>query len=121
MIFSKEHLYLVLRGRKTQTRRLGRRRWNEGAVHPVKSGRYDKPAGWVRILHVRCAKLGAITLEDAEREGYSSIQTYKQAWERVYKAPWAADLETWVIDFRIHNGPEWHQQTTIFEEVPSNG
>ena len=36
ILFQEEHVQPILDGHKTQTRRLGKKRWNVGAVHQCK-------------------------------------------------------------------------------------
>lgn len=115
MIFKTEHVPLILAGRKTQTRRLGKCRWTVGHVHPIKCSFYEKPKGWVRILDRYQDKLGATTEADAYAEGYSSVENYKAAWERIYRTQWDDDLLVWVVTFCIYNGPdpEKREQSTL--------
>lgn len=101
ILFKPEHVDLILEGRKTQTRRTGKKRWNVGAVHQCKTQMFGEPFAKVLILGVREERLGKISWEDICREGYGWRGDYKEAWERIYKTPWDDDLEVWVVDFRL--------------------
>lgn len=101
MIFQGPHITLIEQGLKTQTRRLGKKRWIEGHVYPVKRDYYSKPSCHVRVLKVFEDRLGNMTAEDAKAEGYSSLDSYKAVWERIWKQPWNPDTLVWVIEFRL--------------------
>ena len=103
MYFKEEHIAPILGGRKTQTRR----KINRTGKCPYKPGhayqcRSDyKAAGvfaFILVKNVRQERLGDITDEGANREGYANRIDYLDAFERIYKT---LDLEeiVWVIDF----------------------
>lgn len=113
ILFREEHRQPILDDSKTQTRRLGKRRWNVGAIHQC----YTRPA-WVKpnpgtpfarveIAAVRRERLGDISLEDARREGYASPAEYFKAFAAIngQTVPGPADDKTfynqsvWVVDF----------------------
>ena len=102
ILFKPEHMEPIINGRKTQTRRLGKKRWNVGAVHQCRTSRFTDPFARVRILTVRRERLGDMRGEDIYREGYGDEPgDYKRAWEKIYRQPWDDDLEVWVVDFRM--------------------
>lgn len=119
MIFTKEHIALVLAGEKTMTRRLGKKRWTVGHVHPVKCSRFEKARGYVRILDTTEEPLGNTTEADAKAEGYSSLENYKAAWERIFKTAWNDDLLVWVVTFCVYDGPppKREEQSTLFDSL----
>lgn len=93
---------------KTETRRLGKRRWREGAVRkcyvtPPFSG--GLPFAEVRIERVWQERVRDLTVEGAHREGYSSLAKYRAAlsWINQLGLPHDAtellDLEVWAIRF----------------------
>lgn len=107
---------MILDGRKTQTRRLWKKgRVKVGMIHQC----YTRPA-WlkvdpgtpfarVQILAVRQEQLGAITPEDALREGYQTREDYFEAFARInYRGPSAGPVIVrsfyeqlvWVVDFQ---------------------
>jgi len=103
ILFKPEHVAPILTGRKTQTRRIGRRRWKVGSVHQARTSYHGKPFAYLRIVAVRQERLGEITLGDAVREGYNSISEYKEVFKRIY-GHWDADMPVWVVDFEVVKG-----------------
>jgi hypothetical protein len=103
--FKPEHVRPILEGRKTQTRRLGKKRWNVGAVHQCRTRLFDgEPFASVRITSVRREPLGEISHADVVREGYKTIADFRGAWEAIYGRPFDRDLEVWVVDFELVAG-----------------
>ena len=106
ILFKPEHALLILGGRKTQTRRVGKRRWNVGAVHacytrpPFAKGGAE-PFARVRILDVRWERLRAMTRQDVYAEGYDSYSEYMDALERINGVKLAGDDGVWVVEFVV--------------------
>jgi hypothetical protein len=105
LLFKPEHAELIVSGRKTQTRRLGRKRWKVGSVHQCRTSRRAKPFALVRITGVRRECLGGISEEDARREGYGSVEAYRKAFARIYGF-WDPEAEVWVVDFELVESPD---------------
>lgn len=107
ILFKPEHAPMINNGTKTQTRRKGKRRWRVGSVHQCKLNfnKGSKPFAYVKITGVREEPLGAITPEDARKEGYMSIQEYKEVFVRIYGA-WTPDEVVSVVDFERVTPPE---------------
>lgn len=105
ILFKTEHVAPILEGRKTQTRRLGNRRWKVGAIRQCRTRMLDSSSTFarVRILDVRRELLGAITLQDAQAEGYTMVAEYLTAFERINgSAP--PELPVWVVEFEVVDG-----------------
>lgn len=104
ILFRSEHAAPILEGRKTQTRRLGRKRWNVGAVHQARTRMMDSDSTFahLRILAVRRERVAEIDEADAHAEGYDSRESYLEAFARINgidEAP--PELEAWVVRFEL--------------------
>ncbi len=114
ILFKPEHKEMILRKKKTQTRRTGQRRWNVGSIHQAKLD-YRKGSqafAYIRIIAVREEFLGMITDEDARREGYPSIKAYRKIFKRIY-GHWDPHMPVWVVDFELVSEAEYLAQKTI--------
>jgi len=105
ILFKPEHVQPILEGRKTQTRRTGKKRWNVGSVHQAKLNfkKGSKPFAYLKITDVRQERLGNITEADAWAEGYGSIEEYKEVFKQIY-GYWNPDINVWVVNFEVVKG-----------------
>lgn len=109
ILFKPEHVKPILRREKTQTRRLGNKRWNVGAVHQCKLNfMKGEPFARVRILGVRKERLGSITPAGARAEGYASAHEYLMAFHKINRVPLEAatrvkveNAMVWAVDFEL--------------------
>lgn len=87
-----EDVEKVLNGIKTATRRNGRYA-DIGETMELKDKKF-------RIDNVYKQKLGELTDEDANREGYDSLSAYKEAILAIHPGmPWLPEMEVWVHEF----------------------
>jgi hypothetical protein len=100
ILFKPEHVEPILRGQKTQTRRTGHKRWKVRSVHQAKTNYKDAPFADLLITRVRSEQLGAISENDARKEGYPSVEAYQEAFGRIY-GWWKPKTEVWVLDFEV--------------------
>jgi hypothetical protein len=102
ILFKPEHVEPILRGEKTQTRRIGKCRWRPGSIHQAKTDfkKSSKPFALLRIVSVRQERLGDISEDDAKKEGYSSVAAYKEVFKRIY-GWWDENALVWVVDFEV--------------------
>jgi len=108
ILFKAEHVQPILDRVKTQTRRLGKKRWNVGAVHQCKTN-YVRPCfARVRIKRVWQERLGAISHADANTEGYRNAHEYLLAFHEINRVPLVAETRVkienslvWVVDLEL--------------------
>lgn len=109
ILFRPEHVAPILEGRKTQTRRRGEKRWNEGAVHQCRTKMLDSNSTFahVQITDVRREWLLDMTPRDAIAEGYPDIPAYLEAFFAINTKPseltvaeWKNPL-VWVVFFEL--------------------
>lgn len=92
----------VYSGRKTATRRIQRYRAEVGmrmrAVFPSYS---------IVDLHITAVygqKLGDMSEDDAKREGYQSLDSFKKAWAQTQtQGAWDPEQNVWVIEWKKPN------------------
>lgn len=103
ILFKQEHVQPILEGRTTQTRRMGKKRWNVGAVHQCKTSYSSKPFATVRIESVWQEPLVDISQAAVEAEGYSNREEYIGAFARINKMSvnLAQTLAPWVVSFEL--------------------
>lgn len=105
ILFKPEHVLLILGGNKTQTRRLGKKRWNVGAVHQCRTQLVGEPFCRVRILDVRQERLLEIATADAMAEGYASSSDFLCAFEAINGVVWdgegGVNPLVWVVEFEV--------------------
>lgn len=98
MIFRPELAAAVLRGDKTQTRRLVRPgeeacAYRAGGSYSVQPGRGRKAVGRIVVTHVERRRLGEITHEDAVAEGFASVEAFARYWLDLHDASYRGALE----------------------------
>lgn len=73
ILFQKWFRDQILEGGKTETRRLGKKRWKVGSVHRATTNRFDPDATFAHVLiqEVEEERIEDITEEGARREGFS--------------------------------------------------
>ena len=103
MLFKRKHVELILAGRKTQTRRLLGKpaNYSVGRVYAITNRWFSKPQGHILITRKFRQKLGEISLEDVEKEGYNSLGEFRRAWEEIHGLEsWDPNLTVTVYEFK---------------------
>lgn len=101
MIFAPDLAQAIVDGRKTETRRpanYGPCRYQPGRTYAVQPGRGKRGIARIRVLNVHIENLGAITGLGAIDEGFASISSFRERWERIYGV-FDPTLPVWVIRF----------------------
>lgn len=107
ILFRPEHVEPILSGRKVQTRRLGKRRWNVGAIHacytrpPFARGGAE-PFCRVRITGVRLESLWDLTMDGVHAEGYDTFEEFQDVWDAINgDGSFDSDPDVWVVEFEV--------------------
>jgi hypothetical protein len=120
MIFA-HTLALVLGGQKSQTRRpmklgetfdpaamrvlrVGKRNavvYQVGKTYAVQPGRGQKSVARIVLTGLRQEPVAAISLADAQAEGFASPEAYWQAWRTIHGAHADLSKAVWVLEFRV--------------------
>ena len=105
ILFKPEHVEPILNGTKTQTRRTWKKpRAKVGSIHLAKRKMLFKEYfARLEILAVYQERLGNISEEDAQAEGYPSKAAYLEAFARINKQSVGDDFFNqlvWVVRFR---------------------
>jgi hypothetical protein len=102
ILFKEWHIQPILRGHKTQTRRVwDKPRARVGAVHLAKTQMLSTDYfAKLLITGIRKEKLCQITPEDSMKEGGYSVPEFIDIWKQI-NDKWDPDLEVTVIDFEL--------------------
>ena len=100
MIFQRT-IDMVLQGRKTQTRRIiktDKAPAKSGKSLAVQPGRGKKAVCHVKVIAVRKARLGDLSKEGAQAEGYENREDFIKVWKEMY-GDFNPEQMVWVIEF----------------------
>lgn len=112
MLFKPEHVNPILEGRKTQTRRIWkRRRAKPGSHHWAQTGMYKPETRFacLEVLRVWQEPLINISEADAKAEGYQDSHEYLMAFVRINRLSWGewdsewidGQREVWCVEFKL--------------------
>ena len=102
-IFRREDIEKIRTGRKTMTRRIHKREWRVGRTYMVRDSPYSRSRLRIRILRKFRQKLGEISEEDIRKEGYSSLEEFKEVWTRIY-GEWNPEQVVTAYEFEVVEG-----------------
>ena len=106
ILFKKRFVDDILSGRKTVTRRGGKKRWNVGAVHQCRFSYFGEPFANVRIVKVDLEPLWLVREGDeAQKEGFATTDEFFNAYAEINHIN-AADLDecemVWRVEFEVN-------------------
>ncbi len=110
MLFKPEHIEMIKKGNKTATRRRWER-WQvkEGGIYPIQTKLFQKKSeahGKIKVKERYKEELGSMTEEDASKEGYDSLEYFREIWEEINDTDWDPHEEVFVVEFKYLNNGE---------------
>ncbi|MBN1358121.1 ASCH domain-containing protein [Candidatus Bathyarchaeota archaeon] len=101
MILFKSHLIArILQKRKTQTRRLHKRKWQVGRNYAITDRWFSKPKGHIRIKRLFQQRLGDVSEDEAKAEGYESLADFQEDWKAI-TGYWNPDETVTAYEFEL--------------------
>jgi len=72
-----------------------------GSIHKAKTALFSRDYfASIIITGLRREKLGAITIEDAMREGFDDLVSYKEGWKKI-NGSWEPNSVVYVVSFEL--------------------
>lgn len=99
-LFKKHLLAKVLDGSKVQTRRTHRRMWTVGRAYAVRDKLFAKTEAKILILRRFGQRLGEISEEDAQKEGFENKEEFIKTWTAIY-GQWLPDQVVIAYEFKL--------------------
>ena len=101
-IFKRRNLRKVLAQEKTQTRRTHRYTLSIGKTYCIRDRWFSKPQGHILITRKFKQQLGDISPEDVKKEGFESLEEFKQEWKECYGPDsWNPDQIVTAYEFKL--------------------
>lgn len=102
MLFKPYLVEPILKGAKTETRRLWKRCLVKvGSNYKAKTNfRSNSAFATIKIAYIRREKLGNINIDDAKKEGCRSLNEFKRIWIDSHGS-WQPDTQIFVIGFEL--------------------
>ena len=101
MIFTSAHVRMIVRGAKTQTRRVSpRQRWFVGRRYSLQTSYSCKALGFIEIDSIRQEPLGVISTKDAMAEGGYTPDEFIGLFESLHERHGCVrSTPVWVLTF----------------------
>jgi len=99
-LFKRHLLRKVLERQKTQTRRIHKHPLKVGSIYGIRTTRFEKSQGHIKITRRFQQRLGDITEEDARKEGFKDIEEFRQQWISI-RGSWNPDQIVMAYEFRL--------------------
>jgi hypothetical protein len=103
MMFKRDLLEKVLSGLKTQTRRLNTN-FREGKTYTLKKNWVENTGKHIKITKTYNQKLGEINYSEIIKEGFSSLEEFREVWIRI-NGKWEPDMVVTVYEFELAEPP----------------
>ncbi|MEM2105002.1 MAG: ASCH domain-containing protein [Candidatus Bathyarchaeia archaeon] len=100
VLFKRPLLSLILQGRKTQTRRIHKYELTVGRTYGIRSTWFEKPKAHIRITRKFRQRLGDITETEIRKEGFDSLENFKQAWKAIH-GDWNPEQTVIAYEFEL--------------------
>jgi len=107
-IFKRKHLNLILKGTKTQTRRISRYRLKIGKAYAVRSKMLEPAQARIVITRAWRQQLRNLTPEEVRKEGFNSFTEFREAWIDIY-GNWNPDQIVAAYEFRLLTQKQKHR------------
>jgi len=99
-LFKRHHLRKVLAGQKTQTRRCHQHTLKIGRTYGIRDRYFTKAENHIIITRKFRQRLGDISPEDIKKEGFSTLEEFKQAWTEI-NGDWNPDEVVTCYEFKL--------------------
>jgi len=101
VLYKKDSREKILTRKKTQTRRRQPRRMlRVGKIYRIKKDWYTWTHNQIRITRRFKQRLGDITHKEIKKEGFDSLEDFKDAWESI-NGKWDPDEVVIVYEFKL--------------------
>jgi len=104
ILFRERYVKDILIGRKTQTRRVWKkRRCVPGAIHQARATLFGEPFAHLLIKRVWQEPIGEISDADVFAEGFESTEEFFELVESMSTEPFDPDQVVWCVEFEVVN------------------
>ncbi len=105
MLFKPEHVDMILKGKKTATRRNWKRPMAKvGGIYKCKTKLFSKDYfALIRVTKLYKQQIIDMSFDDVKKEGYETIEEFEEVFKRVnkIKGDLDYDIELDVIEFEL--------------------
>ena len=104
LLFKREYVPRITDGSKTATRRPSRPMIRVGGTYRVRVDFFSYLPERIRVRRIYRQRLGDMTEDDAQREGFASLGEFREEWTKLYHS-WDDGQAVWVVEFE-HVAPD---------------
>lgn len=97
-LFKRKLIPLIISGVKTQTRRIHKYGWVIGHTYKIKDNYYCKGLGTIKITRAFKQRLGDISEQDAQKEGFKDCVEFMEIWRQI-NGSWDPETVVTVYEF----------------------